>query len=305
MTSAQVVETSVTNNDLSQGYPHPDYPAKPITDVQTIYYSGFDHKTLCSNRWSLSLPGVSSVSPFQSAAHYWPLDKTSGIYDVKSKRYGDIQGTKRDINFAGPNGEFLYAEGTSWIDLGDFKGTCLSDPMACANAMTVSLWLRYSFQRDNNKQYFLGTISRERPQGFAIFSESRTKAKDVVVVRVSTTDREWTGTLQLPPGRWAHVMFTWSNTSGLSVYKNCLAVSLTQNARSVSRPTVASPSNSLATHLSLSSSNDGRKKTEADCSYDDVTVWYSSLPSHMRNSLCRDKVGKWVYRPIRNMAAAN
>ena len=33
MTTAQVVETSVTNNSLSKDYPHPDDHDKPITDT--------------------------------------------------------------------------------------------------------------------------------------------------------------------------------------------------------------------------------------------------------------------------------
>ena len=33
MTTAHVVETSVTNNSLSKGYPHPEDHAKPITDI--------------------------------------------------------------------------------------------------------------------------------------------------------------------------------------------------------------------------------------------------------------------------------
>ena len=33
MTTAQVVETSVTNNSLSKDYPHPDDHAKQVTDT--------------------------------------------------------------------------------------------------------------------------------------------------------------------------------------------------------------------------------------------------------------------------------
>ena len=33
LTTAQVVETSVTNNSLSKGYPHPEDHDKPITDT--------------------------------------------------------------------------------------------------------------------------------------------------------------------------------------------------------------------------------------------------------------------------------
>ena len=44
MTTAQVVEPSVTNNSLSQDYPHPDDNAKHITHnpwVQTLYHDIF------------------------------------------------------------------------------------------------------------------------------------------------------------------------------------------------------------------------------------------------------------------------
>ena len=33
MTTAQVVETSVTNNSLSKGYPHPEDHDEPIADT--------------------------------------------------------------------------------------------------------------------------------------------------------------------------------------------------------------------------------------------------------------------------------
>ena len=36
MTTAQVVETSVTNNSLSKDYPHPDGHAKQITDTRGL-----------------------------------------------------------------------------------------------------------------------------------------------------------------------------------------------------------------------------------------------------------------------------
>ena len=36
MTTAQVVETSVTNNSLSQDYPHLDDHAKQITDTPVL-----------------------------------------------------------------------------------------------------------------------------------------------------------------------------------------------------------------------------------------------------------------------------
>ena len=41
MTTAQVVKTSVTNNSLSKGYPHPEDHDKPITDT-----SGFKPFTI-------------------------------------------------------------------------------------------------------------------------------------------------------------------------------------------------------------------------------------------------------------------
>ena len=51
MTTAQVVETSVTNISLSKDYPHPDDHAKQITDT-----TGFKSFTKANKQFNKSLP---------------------------------------------------------------------------------------------------------------------------------------------------------------------------------------------------------------------------------------------------------
>lgn len=242
---------------------------------------------------TFSCVASSVVSLYDSASHYWPLDYTSGtIDDVKSNRSGVIRGSSNNINFSGPKRQFLYTEGNSWLDLGDFRGTCLSEPAFCVNSVTVSIWLRYTYQLPYKKQVFLGTTSKNCSRGFTIYSEPGARDKNAVVVKVSTLKRDWLGRLQVTSGRWTHVMFTWSNSSGLSVYNNCELVSSSQRGRSVTPAHVCSTSDRWSGHLSLSSSNDGRKRTRSDCSYDDVAVWYTKLSSQDLDSLFGEKVGK-------------
>ena len=236
------------------------------------------------------------ASPYRSAAHYWPLDKSSGIYDVKTNTTAEIIGSTTNINFAGRMGQFLYKEGSTWVDLGDFNGTCLSEPALCTDHLAVALWLRYSGQDQRKKQVFLATTSKLRPRGFVIFSEIGIKTQNVVIVKVTSLDREWSGSLQLPPGVWHHVMFTWSNSSGLSVYRNAELVSSAVSGRVAYHPTVtAAAVPARQAHLSLSGSNDGRKRTKSDCSYDDIAVWYRNLAAAERDSLLRQKVGESMF----------
>lgn len=95
-------------------------------------------------RTSLSLfPGHDPW--YKSSAHYWPLnsiDTNKHLKDVtgsgKSKVYGGAETVPGVSKYA------LKLDGlvSTGANLGNFAGTCLSEPSICKHGFTVSFWLK-------------------------------------------------------------------------------------------------------------------------------------------------------------------
>ncbi|XP_068677449.1 uncharacterized protein [Montipora foliosa] len=232
------------------------------------------------------VPSLASknTSIFNYAAHYWPLNSRFGIMDVITNATGTKHGKKENIFFKGPGRGYLHVAGKAWIDLGNFTGSCLAEPVRCNRPLTVFLWLKYS--ENKNKRYLVGTSSHLTDfEGFAIYKESNKIANNTVVVRVNDGQHEWTRSLTLPAEVWSHVAFTWERNSGLALFQNCRQKALVSEYTIRSTPRT-NRSNILQHYLTLSGDPDVGVKA----SFEDLTVLYRKMDDNERARICHFKL---------------
>ena len=228
---------------------------------------------------------------FNSAAHYWPLNRRFGIMDVVTNATGTKHYRVDNIFFKGPGLGFLHSAGNAWIDLGNFTGACLAEPALCNRPLTVFLWLKY-FEK-KNRRYLIGTSSHlTYNRGFTIFKESDRIANRTIVVRVNDGQREWSGSLSLLANVWSHVAFTWDGRSGLALFQNCRQKALIseftyQTAARNNR------SNVLEHHLTLFGAQKSSPNVGVKASFEDLTVLYKKMAVEELREICHSKLGQY------------
>lgn len=233
-----------------------------------------------------------SVNPniFNSAAHYWPLNRQNGITDIIANVTGAKHGTIDNIFYKGPGYGYLHAAGRAWVDLGNFTGSCLAEPARCKQPLTVFLWLKYS--RNKNRRYLVGTSSHLTfSKGFTIYKNSDKNANDSIVLRVNDGQREWAGYLTLKAEVWSHVVFTWEYRTGLALFQNCRQMDLVKEYK-YRTSTTSNRSNVLEHHLTLSGAQKIYPNMGVKASYEDLTVLYRNLNSDEMNWICLHKLGQ-------------
>ncbi|XP_068728395.1 uncharacterized protein [Montipora capricornis] len=264
-----------TKNDASAATLVPSLASKTIEQLQHVKFKMAAHGTLKTEK---------NTSIFNYAAHYWPLNSRFGIMDVITNATGTKHGKKENIFFKGPGRGYLHVAGKAWIDLGNFTGSCLAEPVRCNRPLTVFLWLKYS--ENKNKRYLVGTSSHLTDfEGFAIYKESNKIANNTVVVRVNDGQHEWTRSLTLPAEVWSHVAFTWERNSGLALFQNCRQKALVSEYTIRSTPRT-NRSNILQHYLTLSGDPDVGVKA----SFEDLTVLYRKMDDNERARICHFKL---------------
>jgi len=231
----------------------------------------------------LSSPAL--PQPYDKAAHYWPLDTNTGVLDVITNTTGIRDGRDRSLFFRGPGPGYMFVR-QSRLKFGSFEGTCIVDPSKCGTNLTVSLWIKYQ-QRSYRRQFFMGTIAQSTGSpGFSIFASPIKGKEERVTFQVDTKDKEWRGYINVKHDIWAQIGFTWSNQTGLVIYKNC--------ERIMSIPTGRSNevSGEVGEYLYLVKAP-GRGKASNNISYDDVAVWYNQPYQIDDGLICSTKIGKF------------
>ncbi|CAH3170094.1 unnamed protein product [Porites evermanni] len=231
---------------------------------------------------------VHSQVLFNSAAHYWPFNRETGIVDSKTNVTGVKYGQTKNIYYKGPGYGFLHTDGKAWIDLGNFTDSCLVEPARCQPALTVFLWLKYA--QNKNWTYFVGTSSHlTYSKGFTIYKESDKRAKDSIVLRVNDGQREWSGNLTLKPKTWSHVAFTWDASSGLALFQNCRQMALIWESK-LQTPIRGNRSNILEHHLTLSGAQNNDPNLGSKASYEDLAVLYRKIKPAEWDLICHHKL---------------
>ena len=155
----------------------------------------------------------------------------------------------------------------------------------------MSLWLRYSRRRNiYRKQFIMGTrrnLKRRGQPGFSILADPVNGSEHRVTIYVNTDKKLWTGHIDISHGIWAQLGFTWSNMSGLVIFRNC------ERVGSVVSGTKQISSRKSNSNLYLVKAP-GKGGAASYISFDDIAVWYSPLSQRQKGRICSNKLGRFV-----------
>ena len=154
--------------------------------------------------------------------YYWPLDTLvdgRALGTVLATSVGNVSMTDRLQN----EKEVLYFPSfPAYLDMGMFTGQCITHPDNCDNGMTLSFvvnfedvamtWTTNTFIVDT-----IGDQTLQDSRGFAVYVANR-----MVYVSVFSRRMKWVVSEPLITGVWQHIVFTWLQGSGLSLYVNGL-----------------------------------------------------------------------------------
>ena len=148
--------------------------------------------------------------------HHWPLDKaTTSIVDLKSLKLHRIQGsfsleTASSPTYTYPLTTKLSHSVPSWINLENFRGSCVSDPSRCKNGISVSFLLKPT---GGMSQQFHLSSGGQTSRGFAVYSQDSD-----LVVELRDGEKVWKATNKdIQANTWQSVVFSWDKDLGLEV----------------------------------------------------------------------------------------
>jgi len=167
--------------------------------------------------------GILTTDPFIEAAHFWPFDKSTSVLT------NDLVTGANSILMDGaaikPDDVFTTCLDTtskkSYAIVGDFNGTCFSDPSDCKlGGMTIYLWLKIKKSDLDPKkdQYIISSGGQsKKSRGFAFLNFHGS-----YVMVLSTKERQWKITIpKLKLDEWMQLAFVWNNKNNrLTFYLN-------------------------------------------------------------------------------------
>lgn len=81
---------------------------------------------------------------------------------------------------------------------------CLFNPKSCVDGLTISLWIKFYSQENNNgKQVFFSTLTDSNDRGFVIFQLN--SSFNHIAARVIHGKSKCTKIIQAPKGIWTHL----------------------------------------------------------------------------------------------------
>ncbi|XP_031555970.1 uncharacterized protein LOC116292758 [Actinia tenebrosa] len=105
----------------------------------------------------------------------------------------------------------------SWLDAGDFKGTCLSDPQLCPAGLTVGFKVKFdddSLAYTHEPHYVLDNGgSNSNGRGFTVFIKN-----EKLYAVVSQSNSAWRVEAPYTTNKWQYVLITWKQEDGLTLY---------------------------------------------------------------------------------------
>ena len=195
----------------------------------------------------------STVRNYRYSKHYWPMDVVSrastpdivGRWTAVYRKGAQMitTGARRNVGYTGREG---------YIDLGNARKRCYSDPELCKYGFTAMFWLKVKPRdlRSSKPKYIISTGAQSRyARGFALWYNN-----GVYTAKVSTATSTWTTSLRMEPtSQWFHVTIGWRRDVGLYLFINGAKVSsrrrgLRDNRKrdTYTRITVGRPNNNQA-----------------------------------------------------------
>eukprot|EP00794_Sanderia_malayensis_P016637 gene16637-18327_t len=169
--------------------------------------------------------GILVKDPFLESSHFWPLDqkKIIAVTDLQTGHNGILMNgstIKKDNEINLPYATTEHPG--SYIILGDFNGTCFSNPGKCIlGGLTLSFWanLQRDHVHDVQDAYIIsGGGQSKESRGFAFLFFHGT-----YVFIISTADKQWKLTIDeanVPTKKWANFAFVWNRNGELAYYLN-------------------------------------------------------------------------------------
>ncbi|XP_058959077.2 uncharacterized protein [Pocillopora verrucosa] len=178
------------------------------------------------------------VGVFKDSSHCWPFNdaQADSSPDLVGNFPAQLKDGARIVDSAARGKVASTLEQNSWIDLGNFKGRCISDPSLCANGVTMIFWARIEqaalLTDQQLPKYVLSSGgSDHRSRGFSFFHQNYQ-----FVLRVSAAEKEWRIEIpqgQIPLNSWFSFAFTWKNEEGLKYYINGTEAGIKQMSESL------------------------------------------------------------------------
>ncbi|CAH1776660.1 unnamed protein product [Owenia fusiformis] len=114
----------------------------------------------------------------------------------------------------------IYLNGLDqWVDLGNHRHECFGDLQLCPNGYTLSIWLYIGPKVANEMYYF----SSGGQTGYSFGVALRWLSGDLSSW-FSTRDEIWKVSHPGEKGVWQHIVLTWKQVEGLSLWINCTNV---------------------------------------------------------------------------------
>lgn len=235
---------------------------------------------------------------YRGARHYWPFDYETKLRDVRYSRDGRQKGT--GVSITGKARGFLSINGNGWVKLGNFLKECVCDVRHCAeNGVSIGLWIKLS-TFDNGTKVLLGSDGSviSNATGIVIYQTSRAKNGSQANRRYITTlvfmnHRKWKCYFAVEPGHWFYLTVTWSNRSGLLMFKNGELMNEQRRPKSKRRIFIhrdVTCTVSLSPPLSSG--------TTLNAYYDDLVIWAYELKRTLMHKVYRNAIGKIFYCTI-------
>ncbi|XP_068673513.1 polycystin-1-like [Montipora foliosa] len=224
---------------------------------------------------------------YMDAAHYWPLDKPA-VRDFNNKgvKMGKILGTgivqKASLSNLGFAPLALALDGvSSWLHLGDFPDSCISDPLQCPDGVSLSFKMLVSGY---------GTGYLFSSAAISVYYNDTT-----VHFALQVKEKLWEVKSFYRKFVWQTVAMSWSRENGLN------AVILGDGTHVLRDTTGRTVTPSTTSHTAVMIGRPTVKNTMyAEAKIRDVALWTEELPVERSSKLhsCNDPdicVQGWEY----------
>ena len=212
---------------------------------------------------------------FEDASNYWDFDSAAGhvVQDLKGKQRSRIFGNY--TLFPGPKDnalELLEAKKRSYIQLGDFRQTCLPKPSKCRPGFTISFWVNLKKVLNDGVLLQL-SMSRKSP-GITINTHYK-EGRIFLIFYGNTAKKMYIIKAELLSHIWHHVALVWNATADpkMSLFVNC--TSRDDFKAKTRKITNKKREGSLGTVLILGANHAGKKAIPI--AVDDFAIWFKVL----------------------------
>ena len=196
------------------------------------------------------------------------------------------------MSIVGNERGYLSISGNSWVRLGKFLKECVCDARYCAETgVSIGFWVKLS-KYDNETKILLGggkSVSSNN-SGMAIYQTARkvngTQERYISAV-VSMTHQKWECNFQVQPGSWFYLIVTWSNHTGLRMFKD--GIFMIEQKRPKKQAQIFWKSDDKC---AVTLSPPTARNTTLNADYDDLVIWRYELNQTFMYQVYRNSIGK-------------